>query len=417
MDDLAAQLTRTILEAADPGPATAKFCNELIASAPPTHLLAIGKAAISMSRSAQRVLGQQLQSSLVLTTPTTHATGLAKDIPLLTADHPLATGRNVQAASRVLEFVRTLPSDAHLVVLLSGGGSALLTLPAPPVTLEDIRNVSDALMRAGCDIRSLNTVRKHIEQLKGGRLAQHVSAERTSVAAVSDVIGDDLSTIASGPFTPDPTTFAEALSVLDRFGCASVSGTITRYLEEGARGKHTETPKPDANELSTVEHRVILSNHHAVNAGAEFLRTKGFHPYQEHGYTGEARTLGKRSAELLKSHDAVVIGGEPIVTGVEQGAQGGPMQEAALAAAVALEKTGHDWLVLALATDGRDGPTDAAGAIIDRDAMQRAHRMGLSVEQALANHDTYPFLARVGALLTTGATGTNINDVLVVLRR
>ncbi len=415
MDDLAAQLTRAILEAADPGPATAEFCTELIASAPPTHLLAIGKAAVSMTRSAQRVLGLQLQSSLVLTTPTSHATGLAKDTLLLTADHPLATGRNVQAASRVLEFVRTLPKDAHLVVLLSGGGSAILTLPAPPVTLEDIRNVSDALMRAGCDIRSLNTVRKHIEQLKGGRLAQHVSAERTSVAVVSDVIGDDFSTIASGPFTPDPTTFAEALSVLDRFGCASVSGTVTRYLEEGARGKHPETP--DAIDFGAIEHRVIMSNHSAVDAGAEFLRTRGFHPYQEHGYTGETRTLGKRSAELLKSHDAVVIGGEPIVTGVEQGARGGPMQEAALAAAVALEKSEHNWLVLALATDGRDGPTDAAGAIIDRDAMQRGHRMGLSVEQALANHDTYPFLARLVAHLTTGSTGTNINDVLVVLRR
>lgn len=417
MDDLASQLTRTILEAADPGPATAEFCTKLAASTPPTHLLAIGKAAVSMTRSAQSVLNEQLQSSLVLTTPMTHATGLAKETVLLTADHPLATRRNVQAASRVLDFVRTLPSDAHLGVLLSGGSSALLTLPAPPVTLEDIRNVSDALMRAGCDISSLNTVRKHIEQLKGGCLARHVSAERTSVAVVSDVIGNDLSTIASGPLAPDPTTFTDALSVLDRFSCASVSGTITRYLEDGARGEHPETPKPDAIDFGAIEHRVILSNQSAVDASAAFLCTKGFRPYQEHGFAGEARSLGQRSAELLHSHDAVVIGGEPIVTGVEQGTRGGPMQEAALAAAVALEKTEGDWLVLALATDGRDGPTDAAGAIIDRDTLQRAHRMGLSVEQALANHNTYPLLAQVGAHLTTGATGTNINDILVVLRR
>lgn len=370
-----------------------------------------------MAKAAQAEVGDHLVSSLVISTPVPKQVRFNKETELHIADHPLATDRNVLAAQRTLEFVRSLPPDARLLALLSGGGSALLTLPAPPLTLGDIRSVSDALMRAGCNIQGLNAVRKHIEQLKGGRLAQHSSAVDTRVVVVSDVVGDDLSTIASGPFAPDESTFADALDVLSYYECLRTSDAVTRFLEEGAAGEHEETPKPCESAFASILSLVIQFNETAVHAAAGVLESHDFAPYIETDSTAEASELGVYAAKLLSEHDSVVIGGEPVVTGIKPGSSGGPMQEAALAAALTLENRDFDWLVFTFATDGFDGPTSAAGAAITPIDLEQARAKSLQLEKALAEHNTHPMLAQMSTLIKTGPTGTNINDILVIVRR
>lgn len=416
MVELAQQLLHLIRFTADPRAITSVHC-QLLDDNPQTHLLAIGKAAIPMTHAAQSKLAENLDSSLVISTPTPNEIPFSIETELYIADHPFATDRNLAAAQRTLQFVRSIPTDARLLVLLSGGGSALLTLPAPPLTLNDIRTVTDALMRAGCNIHDLNIVRKHIEQLKGGRLAQHSTAAETRVLIVSDVIGDDISIISSGPFAPDASTFFDALAVLQEFGCLDASLAVTRYLEVGATGEHEETPKPSDFTFNPVLSRVIQSNQFAIHAATGVLESLDFNPYIKHNSTAEASELGTYAANLLNKHDSVVIGGEPVVTGIKPGSSGGPMQEAALAAALALENRDFDWLVLTFATDGIDGPTSAAGAVITHTDLINARAKSLPLENALAEHNTNPMLALMNCLIETGPTGTNINDILVVVRR
>ncbi|GAB5496101.1 MAG: glycerate kinase [Phycisphaerales bacterium] len=416
MDELAKQFLHLIRLTADPRGITSAFCQTLDKNLP-THLLAVGKAAIPMTHAAQTQLTEKFDSSLVISTPPPKAIRFSTDTEFHIADHPLATERNLHAAQRTLKFVRSLPQGARLLVLLSGGGSALLTLPAPPLTLVDIRTVTDALIRAGCNIHELNTVRKHIEQLKGGRLAQHSSAGDVLVVAVSDVVGDDLSIIASGPFAPDTSTFSDALDVLRDHGCLNASDAVTRFLEQGAAGKHEETPKPGDSAFDSITPLVILFNGAAVNAAEDVLESHNYSPCTETDSTAEASELGAHAANLLSEHDSVVIGGEPVVTGIKPGSSGGPMQEAALAAALALENRDHDWLVFAFATDGVDGPTSAAGAVINPADLQQARTESLPLEVALAEHNSHTILAQMNCLIETGPTGTNINDILVVVRR
>lgn len=406
-NDLIQELLESIRTASDAGPPTERFCREL--ETPPTALLAIGKAAASMARAAGALPDGVPTKALVVTTPP-KLTGLPRNIEVAIGDHPIPSERNLIAATKALEFVQSLSQSDHLLVLLSGGGSALLTLPAPPLTLNDCSRVAEALMRAGCPIQELNAVRKHTEQLKGGRLAQACAANTTTVACISDVIGDSTETIASGPFAPDSTTYADALDTLSRYNCLSISPPLTVYLREGTAGKHAETLSDDS---PGTNHTIILSNNHAVEAAAAPLHARNYSPKIINSYTGEARNLGPLVAESLKSYDSVVIGGEPTVSGISPGSIGGPVQEAVLAAAMSLENTHTDWLVLGLATDGIDGPTPAAGAALDPATLKRI----TNPAEQLRTHNTHNALQEANALITTGPTGTNINDVIVALRR
>lgn len=408
---------RSGLDAADPSEATRRFLADLDPDAFPTALFALGKAAIRMSAAVTGEHAERLRLGLVLTTPVDAADTFPPSTSVLTADHPLPTARNVAAAEHVRDFVRSLTAKDRLLVLISGGGSALLTLPAGGVSLDDIAGLSGSLMRAGCPIDGLNCVRKHCERLKGGWLGAMCPAHSTSACIISDVIGDSISTIASGPFAPDPTTYADALAILDRYACADIAPAITTHLREGRDGLHPETPKPGHPSLRHTRHTVIMGNRHAVDAACVSLRGTGFDPVTLDPHTGEARDAARRLADALLAHDAVVMGGESVVGGVPEGSVGGPMQEAVVAAALLLEADPSDWLVFGCSTDGRDGPTDAAGAAIDRRSLALARGKGLPLEAALQSHHTHPALEAMNALIRTGATGTNVNDILVALRR
>ena len=407
-----------ILQACDPAPAVTRYCATLDSNGLPISLLGIGKAAVPMTRAALDALGDRASEVLVLTTGHPDAGSLSERAEILVGDHPLATERNTRNANRLLEYLQgSGGNDRILLVLLSGGGSALTTRPAAGLTLEDITRVSSLLMRRGCPIDELNCVRKHCERLKGGRMAALNPTRRTMVCVLSDVIGEPISTIASGPFAPDPTTYADAMNVLAKYDATHESGGITEYLRAGMEGKHEETPKPGDPLFDRVSHEIVLNNPHATLAAREALCEPDRIPTTLSAHTGSAQDAAHRLTHALGDHHAVVMGGEPVVGDVPEGSLGGPMQEAVLATALELESDLFDWLVVGFATDGRDGPTDAAGAAIDRAMLARARDRGLPLEEALGSHDTHRVLSDMDALIRTGPTGTNVNDVLFAIRR
>jgi hydroxypyruvate reductase len=379
--------------------------------------LAIGKAWQPMAHGLEQRLGPPSASGLAI--------GPVGVDPLegwecLHADHPLPTPRNLVAAQRVLEWIQRLsPSDA-LLVLLSGGASAMLCLPRPPLTLADLVAVTDALLRAGAPIEELNAVRKHAEVLKGGGLAAACPAGRIVTLILSDVLGDRLDVIGSGPTAPDPTTFTDALAVLDRRGALDAAPALTALLRRGVAGREPETVKPGDPLWLRVENIVIGNNRLALDAACAEAAARGYVIAERRemvqGDAADAgRTLARAALGLRARRPACIAwGGETTVTVGAATGRGGRNQELALAAALALE--GQPGVtILSLATDGRDGPTDAAGAIVDGDTARQIRAAGLDPADALRRHDSYTALDAAGALLRTGPTGTNVNDIMLAL--
>ena len=336
--------------------------------------------------------------------------------------HPHPNRASVEAATRALECSERLAPGQSLLVLLSGGASAMLALPADGVSLEDKIAATDALLRAGVPIDGLNTVRKHLSKIKGGRLAARAS--RTVTLALSDVHGpreDDPAVIGSGPTVADPTTFADALCVI-RNSRAAMPAAVIGHLERGVREEVEETVKPGDPRLSgsTFE---IIGNRHTALEGA--LRAAQDHGYVTHVVpaptTGEAREAAHRFFTEVRwiASDGprplcVLAAGETTVT-VRGGGIGGRNQEFALAMVPMIGNSGRAAVVASAGTDGVDGPTDAAGAVVDSSTLERAVRAGVDWQQALAANDAYRFFEPLGDLLRWGPTGTNVGDVQVFL--
>lgn len=394
----------------------------------PVHVLATGKASLEMAAAACERLGAAGGPAAGLVTAMPERVGLVALPPtvrVLEADHPLPTERNVAAARAVLDFVAAVPPEGMLLVLLSGGGSAHLTLPAGDLTLEDLREVTRGLQRAGATIDDLNAVRKHVERLKGGRLAAACPAARLVGLVMSDVEGDRLDVIASGPCAGDPTTYGDALKVLEQFGLAALRPRLTQHLREGAEGRRRETLKPGDKALAKVSHRVIASNQTVKDALAEEARQAGFFVTRDHRFiSGGAAAEGRRLGGTLRRHIAAgqrtcfIAGGEPVVNVGEARGHGGPSQELALAAAVELD--GAEGVALAaLSTDGVDGPpgptpeTTHAGAVVTGETAHRGRQAGRDPVASLDLHDSATFFSKLGDAIRTGPTGTNLNHVVV----
>jgi hydroxypyruvate reductase len=296
----------------------------------------------------------------------------------------------------------------------------LLAAPVAPLTLADKQAVTRLLLQAGADIAALNAVRKHCSRLKGGGLLRTAArAAGVWTFVLSDVLGDDLATIGSGPTVADPTTFADALAVLDRFGLRpAIPAAVRGHLEAGARGEVAETVKPGDPALARSRTVVVGNNGTAVEAARRAAQALGYATVVLPPLVGDAAEGGRTIAARLQAHPggqalAFIAGAEPTVQ-VVPGGRGGRAQHLALAAALALDDTPS--VVLAAGTDGIDGPTDAAGALIDGTLAARARARGLDLETALAGTNSYPVLAALGALLRTGPTGTNVSDLVVALR-
>jgi hydroxypyruvate reductase len=385
----------------------------------PVRLLAVGKAAPWLADACAALLPGRVRSGLVVGThcPMPLPPGLA----WCPASHPVPDERSVRAASAALDFVGRRRADESLVVLISGGASALLALPRPEITLDDKQRTTRQLLGAGADITALNTVRKHLSRVKGGQLG--VAAGRAVALAVSDVVGDDLGVIASGPTVPDPSTFEDALDVLARHGGAGrFPARVVSLLERGAAGQFEETPKAGDPRLRDVRTTVIGSGRDAADGAAREAAARGYAVGTlSQPLVGEAREAGTRLVDEgtrvaagLARPACVIAHGETTVHVTGTG-RGGRNQELVLGAALALEREGVAGAVLSGGTDGVDGPTDAAGAIADASTIARARRLGLDPLDFLARNDTYAFFAALDDLLVTGPTHTNVGDVQVLL--
>jgi glycerate 2-kinase len=379
-------------------------------------ILATGKAAGAMARAAEKLLGKRLEGGMIVTKEGHEAS--SGELEVLFASHPEPDERSVEAARKAEELARSLGEGDLFLALVSGGASALLADPAPPIELAELKELTGALLRSGADIGEINAVRKHVSILKGGGLASLAAPARTVALLLSDVVGDDPSEIASGLTAPDPTTLEEARHVLVRYGIDVPEG-VASHLESA-----DETPKPGDALFETVANVVCGGGRHASEAAAKKARELGYEPLLlSTTMTGDARGIASVYAavvrEVLESGSpvsppcAIVSGGEATVT-VRGSGTGGPNQEFALSLALELEGV-EGWAAFAADTDGNDGPTDAAGGIVTGATARAIREAGVDPEEALEENDAHGALAAGEALLVTGPTGTNINDLRVAL--
>jgi glycerate 2-kinase len=392
-------------------------------------LVSFGKAAAAMGEALAEILDDRLTSGLVIVPgPVPKA---ASRLEYIEASHPIPDARSVEAGRRALEIAAKAGEKDLLFVCISGGGSSLLTLPAEGITLDKKRRLTDDLMRAGATIQELNIVRKHLSAIKGGRLAKAAYPAAVVTLAISDVVGDDLGTIASGPTHGDPSTFAEAKAILECYELwDSTSAMIRARLEDGIRGRVEETLKEGDPVFERVHSFVVGDNMTALRAAKHEAEKRGLEPiFLSSGDGGEARKTAAGyaaflaelacSAASLPRPLCLLAGGELTVT-VKGRGRGGRNTEFVLAALVEMAKadvSGLDWLILSMGTDGIDGPTDAAGAWADVRTVATARALGLDPSEYLDDNDSYYFFKQTGNLIVTGPTGTNVMDLRLFLLR
>ncbi len=387
--------------------------------APPkgrTIVVGAGKAAAKMARAVEDHWSGPLTGLVV----TRYGHGVpCERIEVVEAAHPVPDAAGQQAAARILEMVRGLSVDDLALCLISGGGSALLALPAPGLTLDDKRAVNRALLKSGANIAEMNCVRKHLSAIKGGRLAAAAAPARVVSLLISDVPGDDPAVIASGPTVADPTTFADALAVLEKYRISEPAAVIARLREA-----KDETPKPGDSRLAHAESKIIARPQDALEAAAAVARRAGITPIiLGDSIEGEAREVAQVHAGIarqVRRHGqpaaapvVLLSGGETTVT-VRGRGRGGRNAEFLLALAVALN--GEPGIhAVAGDTDGIDGTEDNAGALLDPTSLARGAALGVDAKKALANNDGYGFFAALGDLIVTGPTRTNVNDFRAIL--
>jgi hydroxypyruvate reductase len=393
------------------------------------YVVGAGKAGWPMASALAEILGERLTRGLVNVKhghrpPPGYDTGR---IELIEASHPVPDEAGVQGASRMVDLLRDLTENDLVLAVISGGGSALLELPVPGVTLADMQMLTSTLLRSGATINQMNTVRKHLSQVKGGQLAKWASPAPLIGLILSDVVGSPLDVIASGPTVPDTSTFSEAWAILESFGLTEAGKTppaILEYLRAGVAGQIPETPKPGDPLFDRVQNLIVADNRIAGLAAAEKARSLGFNASLLSTFVeGEAREVARVYAALAKEvltfnaplarPACLLLGGETTVQ-VRGNGLGGRNQEMALAAALAIEEL-PEIMIVPLATDGTDGPTDAAGAIAEGDTIGRAVTLGLDPADYLRRNDAYHFFERTGDLLRTGPTQTNVNDLTMLL--
>jgi hydroxypyruvate reductase len=386
-------------------------------------IIGAGKAAAPMAAAVEEILGARVTGGLV-SVKDGHTAPLRR-VELVEAGHPLPDLRGQHAAERILHIAQDARAGDLVLCLISGGGSALLPAPVDGLSLQDKIALTDVLLRSGATIQEVNTVRKHLSRLKGGQLAKAVAPARLAVLVLSDVIGNPLDAIASGPAAPDPTTFADALAIVHRYAIEpKMPVSALDHLRRGAAGEIPETPKPGDPVFARAQTVIIGSNEHAARAAAAAARHEGYRTLLlTTSLDGEAREAGRLLASMARSVQdtglpvrppaCLVAGGEVTVT-VRGNGRGGRCQELALSAALSIAGR-RGVLIAGVGTDGTDGPTDAAGAYATGDTLERAGAVGRDARAALADNDAYPFFQGLGDLIVTGPTRTNVNDLYLVL--
>jgi hydroxypyruvate reductase len=378
-----------------------------------------GKAAAGVAEALERVLGDRIDAGAVVT----YDTGVGERVEHLPGDHPVPSEEGVESTRRVVDLLSRADDRTLVLAVITGGASALLPAPAEGISLADLQRTTELLLDSGADIGEINAVRKHLSTLKGGGLARLAAPARVVSLVFSDVVGNDLGVIASGPTVPDETTYADALAVLDRYGL-SVPDPVRDRLERGASGEIDETPKPGDPIFDRVDDHVLADGFTALDAARVEAKDRGYEPcVLSSRVRGEAREAAKSHVAVgeeavatgnpVEPPAVVLSGGETTVT-VRGDGVGGPNLEYALAAAVELGTTGTNAVLASVDTDGKDGGTEVAGAVVDGTTLgDREDRE--AARDALARNDALPLLDEHDCVVRTGATGTNVNDLRVLV--
>ncbi len=395
----------------------AEGCNRLL-------ILGFGKAAVPMAAAVEVTLAELAPEGIVVTKEGFHQPGKLRWIQVREASHPIPDARGVTATEEITRLAVAADERALAVVLISGGGSALLVAPAEGLTLMDKQETTSLLLHAGADIGELNAVRKHLSQVKGGQLAQLLYPAPSLSLILSDVLGDRLDVIASGPTTPDRSTFADAIAIIEQYQLIKrVPYRVLSHLRKGAVLEVPEPPKALCREFASREAVIIANLDRALDAARREAERRGFAAVlQPNPVTGEAREAGKNLARRALDLKAakqngqplcLVSGGETTVTVRGEG-RGGRNMELALAFAQEIEGVTGVTL-LSAGTDGNDGPTNSAGAVVDGTTTVRGRRAGCCPERALADNDSWNFFHQAGGLFITGPTGTNVMDLQLII--
>ena len=383
-----------------------------------------GKAGGAMAEAVESVLGDRVSGGCVNVLQGTEFRYNLKKIRLQGASHPIPNNDGVRGVAEMLMFISSMMEKDLVICLISGGGSALMPYPVEGISLEDKQDVTSRLLMKGATIDDLNAVRKHLSAIKGGQLARRCYPTRVVSLILSDVVGDPLDTIASGPTSPDTTTFRNAVDVLKKYKLwDDICSQVRERLEYGVKKVITETPKPGDEIFNHVTNIIVGNNSIAAESAAEAAEALGYNSLIVSTMVeGEAAEVGTVLAGIarelaakgrpLKPPAAVIVGGETTVN-VRGSGRGGRNQDLALS--LARRITGLKAVAASLATDGIDGPTEASGAIVDGETSTKASKAGLSIEKFLAENDSHSFFKKIGDTIVTGPTGTNVNDLVLII--
>jgi len=387
-------------------------------------VIGFGKAAAPMAAAMEAKLGTQISAGVIVTK---YGYGRPlQRIQLFEAGHPLPDANSLKATGHILDVCQNMTEKDLVFVLISGGGSALFERLPQEVSLDDLQQFSQQLLQSGAAIEEINTLRKHISLVKGGQLARLLAPATVISLILSDVIGDPLESIASGPTAPDPSTFADAQAIIKKYYLQQkVPQSISKILSDGVDGKKTETPKPGDALFNKVHHVILGNNRLALRELAEVAQKNGFNPLiLTDRLQGEAREVARMIAAIIESAmvngtpldspGCLILGGEPTVT-IHGTGKGGRNQELVLSVMLALSKLSKPYYFCSVGTDGTDGPTDAAGAWIDQNSWKKAQKSGLDARRFLEANDSYHLFRKMDQLLITGPTGTNVMDVMFCL--
>jgi hydroxypyruvate reductase len=382
-----------------------------------------GKAACPMAKAVEDLLGGSISGGLVVT-KYGHTLKL-KRIKAIEAAHPIPDGAGLAGARAVLKMASDAGPEDLVICLVSGGASALLPMPASGITLRDKQDLTKKLINSGADIHEINAVRKHLSRIKGGRLASVIHPAEAITLIISDVADSDPSTIASGPTSPDETTFGDCIAVLKRYGLTEKAPrTVLKRLKEGAKGLYLETPKPRSPLFRRVRNLVIADNRRALVAAKEKAKALGFRPliitsvvtgetHEAAGFLSAVIKEVRMSGNPVRPPACILLGGETTFE-VKGNGLGGRNQEFALSSALKIDGM-EGVMILAAGTDGTDGPTDAAGAFVDSTTVKRGKKKGLDALDYLRRNDSYSYFNALGDLFITGPTRTNVMDMVVAL--
>lgn len=383
-------------------------------------VIGAGKAAASLAQALEEMLGDRIAGGRIVVK---HGHGLPlKHVVIEEGGHPLPDEGGFAGTARLLADLENTRPDDGVFFLLTGGASALLIAPAPGLTLQDKIDTTQALLACGATIQEMNAIRKHLSAVKGGRLAERIDPARSMTLIISDVAGDELSSIGSGPTVPDPSTFADCQGILERYRLLEkIPATVRERLEGGARGDIAETPKPGLPLFENTRCLILASNRHSLDAAQKASQARGFRPevfgYDMVGSTHERATdFASRLLDLSGRGPVALLAGGETTLEIKGKGKGGRNQEFALVAAHQIEGA-KNVAILSAGTDGTDGPTDAAGAFVDGTTFARARSLGLDGDAFLKDNDSYTFFNRLGDLLRTGPTGTNVMDLVIGLVR